>query len=77
MGYMQQTKFLKVGFETIKSLTKEKSYMFRHYCHLQIWSKSMDLSLEPLCVDCKVEGGEGLNMCSLKSATDVTHINVR
>jgi hypothetical protein len=77
MSYMQQFKFLEVGFETIKGLTKAKSYMFRHYCHLQIWSKSMDLSLEPLCVDCKVEDGEGLKTYSLKSATDVTCINVR
>ncbi len=66
-----------MGFETIKSLTKAKSYMFGHYCHLQIWSKSMDLSFEPLCVDCKVEDGEGLNTYSLKSATNVTRINVR
>jgi hypothetical protein len=27
--------------------------------------------------NCKVEDGEGLNTYSLKSAMDVTHINVR
>ncbi len=60
MSYMQQTKFLEVGFETIKGLTRVKSYMFRQYCHLQIWSKSMDLSLEPLCVIVKWKMGKVL-----------------